>query len=299
MDHNSFESKIKRISQYLDDEAIARALKVEVNLVRGVLDGSVVKVEGRETARAAPVKFFQAAFRQKVVAVVRSAGGVGSTFLAVNLARHIAEKASVLIIDLFASISPVDNIVSSDVLDIFRINHYPVENCEGSPEVAEIDNNLHFLPYPVLYKGFAISEAILEARQEYDAIIIDLPNFFDDRVLEAVGLCTTLLFLYGGGVSEARRLIDVACRLPATGNRDKILVTCGRSLSSSDRGYLLERLMTSKHVHLPREEKQGVQGWVSRKSKVYAGITELVNQIYGGQLVKKEGILSKIFNARG
>jgi hypothetical protein len=286
------------MSRYLDDEAIARALNVEVDLVRGVLSGNVLKVEDGETVKASPVRFFQTAFRQKVIAIVRSAGGAGSTFLAVNLARHIADMTGVLLIDLCASISTIDYVVSSDVLDAYGMDSHPVENWQGSPEVMEIDSSLHYLPCPVLNEGPAVSEAILKARQEYDAIIIDLPNYFDDRVLEATGLCTTLLILYGGGVSEARRLIDLACRLPA-GNRDKVLVTCGRSLSSPDRGFLLEKLMISRHVHLPREDKPGTSGLVSRKSRVYAGITGLVSQIYGGQLVKKEGLISKIFNTRG
>lgn len=293
MNQDSIESKVRQMFKYLGEEAIARALNIEVGLVRAILNGEAVKVEEREEKRPiGHVRFYQAAFRQKVIVTVRASGGLGSTFLAANLGRIIAEKTGVLLIDLCVWISPLDNVVSSDLLELFSTDFYRLDDeWERVLKTVEIDQNLHYLPCHPDMDGKAISETILEARKGFDAIILDAP-FFDSRVAEAAGACTTLLLLYKGGVSEARRLVDCASKLPA-GNRDRILITKGDSPSDADIKYLSDKLTTSGHIHLPAGEK----GLVPRKSKVYGNLNLLVNDIYGRS--DGRGILGRIFGIRG
>ncbi len=278
-----FSEKIKNMAEYLDEDSIARALGVDVELVRGVLEGNVVAFQKESIKKTAPVKFLKTAFRQKVISVIRAKGGVGATFLVSNLAHRISEKTSVIVIDLCAVVQ--DYIVFSDFLDVVGVDNYSING-----KVTEIDNNYYYIPYSILEPNHSIDNIIHAARTDFDTIILDLPNYYSDQVKKAVDMCTTALLLYGGGVSEAQRILDLATNV--LNKKEAFLITNYKQLSPMER--IKKGLGIEQQINLPFDKK-AAGSLVTMKSPVYAEINTLVNLIYGGQYGAKEGIFSKIF----
>jgi len=288
--------KIKRMSEYLDNESVARALGVKVELVNGILSGEVTKIESKMdsttgVSNSAPVKYVRAAYRQRVISVVRMKGGVGATMLSANLARYLSEQNKVLVIDLCASIT--ENYdpgirkrkVSSDLLDVFEMEFIIVNNNpEALEEALEIDTNLHYVP--VL--SSEVKELLYKARQEYDQIIIDLPNItrFETDALEA---STTLLIIYSGQYAEAERLLELN-RL----DREKVLAAHMKLLPEG-KNLIEERLEVDNYLQVPE-----LNGIVSLKSPAHQSIAQISAMLFGsGFNDNKKGLLGRLFRGKG
>ena len=95
--------KIRQMSEYLDEEAIAAALRIPVETVRGIIQD---RVSIRETATEKET-FLQIAtnpvYRQRIISVWRGRGGAGCTSIALHLAYLLEQMMSVLLVDLGAS----------------------------------------------------------------------------------------------------------------------------------------------------------------------------------------------------
>lgn len=281
-----YSEKIKRMAEYLDEESIARALQVDIELVQGILQGNVVSHQMESKIKSAPVKFFKTAFRQKVISVIRAKGGVGATFLASNLAHRISDKTSVIVIDMCATVQNCT--VFSDFLDIFGYDNYNIYE-----EVVELEHNYFYMPYSIMGQSNDIESIIHAARTDFDAIVLDLPNYYNDQVIKAIEMCTTALLLYGGGISEAQKILDLATNV--INKKEAFLVTNFKQLSPMDR--IKKSMGIEQQIHLPFDKK--VAGnLVTMKSPVYAEINNLVNLLYGGQYGAKEGILTRLFGSR-
>ncbi|OPY63684.1 MAG: Sporulation initiation inhibitor protein Soj [Pelotomaculum sp. PtaU1.Bin065] len=288
MEHDINE-KIKRMSEYLDNESIARALGVKVELVNGILSGEVTKIESKMdstagVSKSAPVKYVRAAYRQRVISVVRMKGGVGATMLTANLARYLSEQNKVLMIDLCTTENYDSGIrtrkVSSDLLDVFEMEFIIANN---NPEALEIDTNLHYIP--VL--SSEVKELLYTARQEYDQIIIDLPNItrFETDALEA---STTLLIIYSGQYSEAERLLELN-----RFDREKVLAAHMKLLPEG-KNLIEERLEVDNYLQVPE-----LDGIVSLKSPAHQSIAQISAMLFGsGFNDNKKGLLGRLFHGK-
>lgn len=281
----ALEEKIKRLSQYLDEEAVARAVDKEVDFVRAVLAGEAVKVKEVKRKDTTVVQYVRPAFRQRVVCIVRAKGGVGATMLALNLAWRVSEKTKVLLIDTQASI--MGYLVCSDVLDILGAEPYEQSDWEA-PEVVQLSDNLYFLPFPSTYEKHSLDQAVLEARRDYDNIIVDLPPLAkpDDTLKSA----SVVMFLYGGGVSEGRRLLPLANYCRQCQKEALYVFTVPypplnlRKEMGEDAGW----------IHLPRgKTKNGV---FDPKDPAGRALTEIIREVWGRDLEDgKQGFLAKVF----
>lgn len=268
------ESKIKRMSQHLDDEAIARALNVEVDLVRGVLDGEAqVILEERRSGGVNITTFAKPAFRQRVIYIARVKGGVGATTLMLNLAWRVSDKARVLVIDTQASI--FDQTVFSDLLDFARADPYSL--AENGLEICELADNLHYLPYsPEVYRH-DLDQIVLEARQDYDAIIVDLPVVDNASYLKSAMVA---VYLYGGGGAEGVRI----CRLAEESDKKAVFVSLVPKHQLSHE---------AKWIYLPKSDRSGV---FDARSPAGKAVAEIIGSIWGRELLEspREGLLGKI-----
>lgn len=273
-------AKIKRMSQYLDEDSIARAFHVDTELVRAVLEGKAVKLETAPSVKNAPVKFLKTAFRQKVISIVRSKGGVGATFLAANLAIRISEKINVALIDLCAKAQ--NDYVVSDLIEVIDADDKRYANAQAT----EIDSSLYYIPCAVSESNYDIANIVYSARNDFDAIVMDLPNHFNNKVKEAVNMSTTVLLLYGGGVHEVQRLLYLAENV--LDKKESILVLNNNHSKIKDVGSL-----GLKQVSMQYDRKLE-EGLVARGSPVYAELTTLINLIYNGRFTNKEGLFSRL-----
>lgn len=268
------EARIRRMSRHLGEEAIARALNMEIDLVRAVLTGDARKVIEEEKRPGVTVtQYLKPAFRQRVIYIARVKGGIGATTLALNLAWRVSEKARVLVIDTQASI--FDQTVFSDLLDFARADPYSL--AENGSEICELADNLHYLPYsPKVYKH-ELEQIVLEARQDYDAIIVDLPVVDNTSALKSAMVA---VYLYGGGGAEGVRI----CRLAEESDKKAIFVSLVPK-------HPLSR--EAKWIYLPKSDRSGV---FDARSPAGKAVIEIVGSIWGRELLEspREGLLGKI-----
>ncbi|NSW82728.1 MAG: ParA family protein [Syntrophothermus sp.] len=281
-------STVKRMAEYYDDlESIANACDVEVEVVESILAGTYVEAERKEKGKSSIVVLQKTSYKQKVITVCRSKGGIGCTSIVVNLAAQISEHVPTLIIDQCASYIS-DFFVVSDVLDYLKEEPYTLESSEPVPEVRELQKNLYYMPF---HHSFNLREIVLEAREKLDAIIIDTPYPAPE---EAMNAANTILVVTSFGQSETYRLHQLN---HLTAHKDTILV--GVSAKQPDT-EIIDELQTNinakKYQHILRDASyQG--GLASKKIRIYAEIEKLIGQIYGHPLggEKQSGLLGKLF----
>ncbi len=279
MDNNSIESKIRRMSQYLDDEAVARALNVEVDLVRGVLNGEVKKVAEEEKRPGVKVtQYLRPAFRQRVIYIARVKGGVGATTLALNLAWRVSEKAKVLVVDTQAEV--LNQTVFSDFLDLARVGSYSPSG--GELEICEVSDNLHYMPFLQSFSEHDFDRIILEARRDYDVIIVDLPVVRDAAKLKSA---MVILYVYGGGEAEGARMFRLI-------NEDAGRNTAYVSLVPKHSLY-----DEARWIYLPASDRPGV---FDVKSPAGKAVAEIIGEIWGRELLEgpRESLIDRILKRK-
>lgn len=278
----TLEEKIKRLSQYLDEEAIARAVDKEADFVRAVLAGEAVKVKEEKRKDTTVVQYVRSAYRQRVVYVVRTKGGVGATTLALNLAWRVSEKTKVLLIDAQASV--MGYLVVSDVLDVLGAEPYEQSDWEA-PETAQLSDNLYFLPFPREKDG--LDKAVLEARRGYDNIIVDLPPLAKPD--EVINCASAVVFLYNGGVSEGRRLLPLInhCR---QNQKEALYVS---TVPYPPLNLRKEAGESAGWIHLPRAKTRS--GIFDPKDPAGRALTEIVREVWGRDLDERQGLLARVF----
>lgn len=280
MEQKSIESKIKRMSQYLDNEAIARALNIETDLVSGVLNGEAQMItEERRSEGLHITTFAKTSYRQRVIYVARAKGGVGATTVALNLAWRVAEKAKVLVVDTQAMI--LNETVFSDFLDFARVEPYSLSGSE--PGVCELFDNLHYLPYPPQVREYDLDRIVLESRRHYDVIIVDLPDVDNVSVLK---LAMVVVYLFSGGVAESARMYRLICE--GSKDRESVFVSLIPRHPLSD---------TAKWIYLPENDKPGAFNAGSPAGKA---IAEIVGSIWGREFIEgqRESLIGRFLKRK-
>jgi hypothetical protein len=278
----TLEEKIKRLSRYLDEEAIARAVDKEVDFVRAVLSGEAVKVREEKQKDATIVQYVRSAYRQRVVYVARVKGGVGATTLALNLAWRISEKTKVLLVDTQALV--MGYLVVSDVLDLLGTEPYEQSNWED-PETVQLSDNLYFLPYPREKDG--LDRAVLEARRDYDNIIVDLPPL--SKPDDALKSASVVVFLYNGGASEGKRLLPLV-NYCLQNQKEALYVS---TVPYPPLNLRKETGESAGWTHLPRVKVKN--GIFDPKDPAGRALTEIVREIWGRDLDERQGLFARVF----
>ncbi|AEG15980.1 hypothetical protein Desku_2449 [Desulfofundulus kuznetsovii DSM 6115] len=231
------------------------------------------------------MQYVRLGYRQRVVYLARVKGGVGATTLALNLAWRVSEKAKVLLIDTRAAI--LGFLVCSDVLDILGVEPFEQSEWE-TPRVLQLSDNLYFLPYPSTHEKYDLDRVVLEARRDYDAIIVDLPPLIatDDTLKSA----SAVVFLYGGGASEGRRLLRLINHCRTQYQKEAVYVsTVHQPLLN-----LHKEGENSDWIHLPRGRIKG--GIFDAKDLAGRAITEIIREVWGKDLEsEKQGFFARMF----
>ncbi|MGB9804251.1 MAG: AAA family ATPase [Desulfofundulus sp.] len=272
-------AKVRELSKYLNDEAIADALKLTPEAVRSILEGKAeveLKQVEREdqTVPLIQVSSVETSYRQKIISVGRAKGGVGCTVVALGLAYLLSKKVRTLLIDLNFSEG------GSDLSYYLNLPEYPhmgmfhgdLEQC-----VVHLEPNFSVLQAPrhASSEKREIGELINLARQDYDAVVMDLPNSQDGLVREAMQHSTTLVLVTGGLESELVRLAAIAGRY----QRKEIIVVANRSSLPGEAVETFKKvvhieqdrnlLKTLRNCDLPGEKTVFMQGVARIRDAVY------------------------------
>ena len=202
-------NKIRRMSEYLDEGAIAAALRIPVETVHDVLEGRVNLSRSESENQTVLQVQTNPVYRQRIVSVWRGRGGVGCTSVALHLAYVLEQMMSVLLVDLNAVAG------GSDVGYYLRLPEYP--NMESlsrggplSSAVIQAESGLWVL-LPPLSGGIdegAVSKMVVEARKDFDVVVFDLPNIDTDPVQTAVACSNALVMVTNGLPQEMTRVLS-------------------------------------------------------------------------------------------
>lgn len=283
-------SKVRKMSEYLDDEAIAEALKLTPETVRDILEGKAEIREIRQPDRGpvVHVSSVKTAYRQKIVSVCRAKGGVGCSMVSLGLAYSLSREIKTLLIDLNLAEGGGD---LSYYLNLPEYPHMGVFNNNLEQCSINVEPNLYVLQAPrhISNEGEKIDQIIGLARQDFDAVVIDLPNFQCGFTAEAMRQSNTLVAVTGGMDLELVRLavllskyqskhVIIAanrCELP----REAMEVFADRETVKIEHDGAL--LRTLERCDLPGE-----------KSVFMRGIEQLKDAVFERE---KRGILKRLF----
>ncbi|MBC7092492.1 hypothetical protein H5T53_00530 [Candidatus Bipolaricaulota bacterium] len=227
------QSKVREMSRYLEDEAIAQALKLTPEAVRDILEGKA-EIRREDSPAQGPVihvSSVKTAYRQRVVSVLRAKGGVGATVVAIGLALSLSREVKTLLADFTFSEG------GSDLSYYLNLPDYPhmgvfagvLDDC-----VVGLEPDLFVLQPPRNARGERdkVEAVIARAREDYDAVVMDLPNGDGDVVQRALGLSNAVVAVTGGLGSE---LVRLAAALAGLRQKDVVLVLNRCSLPAEAR----------------------------------------------------------------
>jgi Mrp family chromosome partitioning ATPase len=217
--------KVQQMSEYLSEESIAAAMRIPVEMVRGILKGEV-SIDACESETAKQTLLHVSAnpvYRQRIISVWRGRGGAGCTSVALHLAYVLEQMMSVLLVDLCAGPS------GSDIGYYLRLPGQPgalaPPRGDLAAAVVQAESGLWVLTPPASgsIDRDAVSHLAIEGRKSFDTIIFDLPNTDADHVLEAVTCSNALVMVTRGLPQEMNR---VAAR-KSRSQKETILVANG------------------------------------------------------------------------
>ncbi len=297
MASTGLESRIKKMAEYLDAEAIAAALKLPVETVCDILDGKaeIETVPAGKPAAPAVVQVNSArvAFRQRVIAVWRAKGGVGCTAVALYLAWLLKDMLRVLLIDLNLDAG------GSDLSYYLGLPEYPHLGGAGyglETSLINVQDGFYVLQAPrradeiKIRKGM-ITGIINAARPAFDVIIMDLPNNMEEHVIEAVSNATTMVFVTTGGEQE---LLRIALKIVEFNKEENLLVANGSKIGAG----AAREIGADKVVSIPWDgslQKVLERNGHPQKGSPFMEGVEALRDILYERTGQKGGILKKLF----
>jgi pilus assembly protein CpaE len=184
------------VREVLPSPATAPALEAAVNRIAAKLVGTKPRDAG------------------KILAFLPCKGGAGATFLATNLASHLAETRSVLLIDL--------NLQFGDALAFVHDGKAPSTLADVAKNIARLDASLLAASTVKVSPNFSVLaapddvaqamevkpehvEAILAlAVRQYDFVILDVPRSMDTAVIKALDRAWRIFPVLQTGLPEIR-----------------------------------------------------------------------------------------------
>lgn len=274
---------IRRMSEYLDEESIAAALRIPVETVHDAIAGNIV-IEETETEKETIIQIANpAVYRQRIISVWRGRGGVGCTSIALHLAYLLEQMMSVLLVDLNTACA------GSDVSYYLRQPEYP--NMEAlthagqlTQAVIQAEPNLWVLLPPETgpIEKEKVSLLMAEARQGFDAIIFDLPNTDDEGILEAVACSNALVMVTTGCAQEMNRVLARSNK----SEKETVLVANGYACDAKTRKAYpkVVEILADKDIQARMES--GI--FCKKGTPLYAGAEKIRNALFGMQHRKRK-----------
>lgn len=174
----------------------------------------------------------------KVLAMIGSKGGAGSTFLATNLAYALSRQGKrVAVIDLNlyfgdAGIFLGDSVAPSSVAELARQN-LRLDPALLESSMGKVSERLHILVAPESPEHVnevfptAIEKIIELATQRYDYVVLDVSPTLDAIAIKALDLASTVyltLQLSLPFVRAAKRMVDIFRELGYSDDKVRIVV---------------------------------------------------------------------------
>lgn len=276
---------IKRMSEYLDEESIAAALRIPGETVHDAISGNIV-IEETETEKETIIQIANpAVYRQRIISVWRGRGGVGCTSVALHLAYLLEQMMNVLLVDLNTACA------GSDVSFYLRQPEYP--NMEAlthagqlSQAVIQAEAALWVLlpPETEPIEKEKVSLLMTEARQGFDAVIFDLPNTDDEGILEAVACSNALVMVTTGCAQEMNRALARSNR----SQKETVLVANGYACDAKTRKAFSRVVEIAADRDIQARMEQGV--FYKKGAPLSVGAEKIRNALFGMQPQEKRGL---------
>ncbi len=224
---------------------------------------------------------------QQVTSVYSVQGGVGKTSIAFNIALFLSKlgKMKVLLIDLNFCEGQSDLAARLKIPVLPNLSIF-MESPENSPDslwesIFTIKkSNIDILQPPVSIEqsdGFNLDmlyEIIYSARKKYGYIICDLPNRYDNHVLETINLSTKLILLLTQDLAVAHRVERLNKFLPE--NQKKFAIINKLNQESHEIGRLDHNIGIPVSGSIPLlEGRSKLHGFLDMQSEI-SNIEELV-----------------------
>jgi pilus assembly protein CpaE len=150
----------------------------------------------------------------KILAFLPCKGGAGATFLATNLASHLAETKSVLLIDL--------NLQFGDALAFVHDGKAPSTLADVAKNIARLDASLLAASTVKVAPNFSVLAApedvaqamevkpehvdalLAQAVRNYDFVILDVPRALDTTIIKALDRAWRIFPVLQSGLPEIR-----------------------------------------------------------------------------------------------
>jgi hypothetical protein len=280
--------KIRQMSEYLDEEAIAAALRIPVETVRDIIRN---RVSIRETATEKETILQVATnpvYRQRVISVWRGRGGAGCTSLALHLAYLLEQAMSVLLVDLNVTAA------GSDLGYYLRLPEYP--NLEAfsrdgrlSSAVIQVESGLWVLLPPITgtIDKTLVSRLATDGRKDFDTVIFDLPNTDDEFVLEVLAYSNALVMVANGLPWEMNRVLARRNRA----QKETVLVANGCTCGSNTRSEYDKLVEIPEDNDLHTRMERGV---FHKKGSPLTTGAEKIRDLLFGMRPQEEGGFGKV-----
>ncbi len=268
--------KIKKMSEYLDEDAIAAALRVPAETVHDLLAGRASMSRAEAENQTVLQVQTNPVYRQRIISVWRGRGGAGCTSVALHLAYALEQMMSVLLVDLNALAA------GSDVGYYLRTSEYP--NIEAIAKdgplrsaVIQVEPGLWVL-LPPLFSGIEkgkVEHLAIEARKDFDVVIFDLPNTDADHVMEAVSCSNALVMVATGQPQEMNRVFA----RKNNAQKDVIFVANGYPCDSGVKREYIKVVEIPEDRDLPAKMERGV--FYKKGSHLTAGAEKIRDLLFG------------------
>ncbi|WP_333870931.1 ParA family protein [Desulforamulus putei] len=292
MQDDKLVQKIQEMHQYCTPEGIATALKIPLEAVYAVLEGKPLRVESRQAGEKPVilVKAAASAHPQKCIAIIRTKGGVGTSSLAVHLANTLSDKLNVLLMDLNPNGGDTKQYVLDKGLHLGQT---------GSLVAIRLSDNLYF-HYP---QPGEIKESIQKAKENFDAVLLDLPNMELKDLQKITHQCNAGIILLDTTLQGVEKLLSWH-HMTALKGKYVIVNNC-RAIETSEK--ILQELVQQfsaydieEGIYLPFSPELASAfnrgDFVSRRSPYQEGMASLVEAIFPGLVngKKNDTLFTKI-----
>lgn len=291
--------KIMEMHQYCTPEGIATALKIPLDAVIAVLDGKPIKIENKQVGEK-PIMLVKATasvHRQKCIGIVRTKGGVGVSTLVTHLAALLADKLTVLLIDLNPNGGDTKQYVIDRGLQLGQTE---------SLVTIRFTDNLHFhYPQSGEIKDIShLNKTILLAKNSFDVVLLDLPLLSLKDLQEINQQCNSAVVLFDTTLQGIEKLLSWQYLSTI---KDKYLVVNNcRGIEASEK--VLQQIIEQfdqynihEGIYLPYAPELTAAfsrgDFINHKSPYIEGIRSLSEVVFPGLIIsskKNDGLFSKL-----
>jgi flagellar biosynthesis protein FlhG len=179
---------------------------------------------------------------RKIIGIVSGKGGVGKTFISVNLAAALAEAGCrTLVFDADLGLANVDLQLGLDINT--SVSDFLMGNCEFAKLIQRAErigcdvvsgrSALTALTNSTEYERSKLKTALLEAAGSYDYVLIDMPAGIDGNVTDFFDICDALYVVLR---ADPTSLMDAYALMKVTPSRlrQRVFIIANAVTNSND-----------------------------------------------------------------